>query len=464
MDLNQKQNLTQGMRQEQTMTHQQIQALEMLFLPVLELQAMIDSELEKNPVLETEESPELELPAQNDNDDWLEQVLKLDEDKRYIRPGSISKYSKDDEEKRHHYLESVTSEKTFQQSLIDQLRFSDLEPKLYNCCEFVISGLDDDGYLTSHPADLAMASGENVDFIAQAVKVVQSLDPPGVAACDLKERLMLQLERKGLLDAPVYRAVKDYLDDIAANRLPAVAKDMGITIPELQEIIKEIQDLNPRLINEPVSPHEYVQEEVTISEENDDLKVKLNNEYLPNLFISKNYRELLSAEDTPQETRDYIKEKLKSGIFLINSIIQRQTTIKKIVDAVVEVQKEFFLNGYESLKPMTMSQVAEKIGIHETTVSRAVSGKYLRCKYGLLAIRDFFSSGYELEDGNSVSKNVVKNVIKSLISEENSFSPLSDSQIVTELEKKGYKVARRTVAKYRESMNILPSNLRRQYK
>jgi len=465
MDISQKQNIVQTMRQEQVMTHQQIQALELLFLPALELQAMIDEEIQKNPVLEIEKADDdssSEKETGIDDDEWLEKILKLDEDSRYIK-NSSSSYSADVEEKRKHYLESITSEKTFQENLLEQLRFLELAPEEYSCCEVIISGLDDDGYLTSHPADLAMASGQSLEKVNKAISIVQHLEPPGIAAIDLRERLMLQLAKKGKKDSLVYTVVKDYLDEIAANHLPQVAKKMAISIEELKELINEIQGLNPRLVSETVSPHEYIREEVFVEEENNNLTVKVNNQYLPNLYISKHYKELLKDESTPKETKDYIKEKLHSGIFLVNSIIQRQTTIKKIASALVEEQKTFFLNGMEFLKPMTMAQIAEIVGIHETTVSRAVAGKHLRCKYGLFPLRHFFSTGYEAEDGSSVSKNVVKNAIKMLIDKEDDSSPLSDSEIVEELKKEGYKVARRTVAKYRESMNILPSNLRRRY-
>ncbi|OGV39608.1 MAG: RNA polymerase sigma-54 factor [Lentisphaerae bacterium GWF2_45_14] len=464
MDLSQKQNTVQTMRQEQVMTHQQIQALEMLFLPVLELQTMINEEISKNPVIDSEAPDDLpDNPIDSASDDWLDKILKLEEEKRYIRTSSVSRYSEDDEEKRLHYLESITEEKTFQQLLLEQLRFLDMEPTLHACCEVVISGLDDNGYLSSHPADLAMASGQSLELVKKAIEIVQKLDPPGVAASDLRERLLIQLSRKGLEDTRAYEAVRDYLDEIAANHIPQVARKMKISLDEIKEVITCIQGLSPMLSSESVSPHEYVREEVEVIEEVGELKVKMKNDYLPSLYISKNYREILNDPSATKETKDYIKEKIHSGVFLINSIIQRQTTIRKIVGALVEFQSDFFKNGIENLKPMTMAQIAEKAGIHETTVSRAAAGKYIRCKYGLLSLRGFFSTGYESDDGKSVSKDVVKNAIKLLIDSEDAVSPLSDSDIAGKLKPQGYKVARRTVAKYRESMNILPSNLRRRY-
>ena len=448
------------------MTHQQIQALELLFLPALELETAINAEIEKNPVLQIEQEPPGagEAAAEPvDGDDWLDRVLHMDEENRYIRSGSYGR-SEDAEEKRQHYLDSITEEQSFQEGLLEQLKFMDLTEKQRHCCEVIISGLDDDGYLKSHPADLAMACGQTLDEVNCAVRVVQQLEPPGVGAADLRGRLLLQLERQGKKGELVYVAVNKYLDEIAANHLPQVARKMRISVDELKDVIGGIQKLTPRLVNSAVSPHEYVREEVVVEDgEDGEINVKMNNEHLPNLYISKHYRELLNDSNTPKETRDYIKEKIQAGVFLINSIIQRQTTIRKIVNALVEYQHDYFLVGREHLKPLTMAVIAEKVGIHETTVSRAVSGKYLRCKYGLIPLRSFFTSGYETEDGKSVSKNVVMDVIRELIDGEDQSAPLSDSELVEFLKKKGYNVARRTVAKYRDIMNILPSNLRRQY-
>jgi RNA polymerase sigma-54 factor len=238
---------------------------------------------------------------------------------------------------------------------------------------------------------------------------------------------------------------------------------MHLTIAHMKEIIDVIQSLNPRLEAGQVLPSEYISEEVRVVEANGELQVRMNNDNLPNLFISRQYRQLLNNPETTKDVKDYVKEKIRSGVFMINSIIQRQTTIRKIAMAIVSMQEEFFKYGMDHLKPLTMAQVAEQVGVHETTVSRAVSGKYLRCKYGLLSLRQFFSTGYQAEDGRLVSNAVVKQTIRQLINEEDDHKPLSDSQLAKLLNEQGYKVVRRTVAKYRESMGILASNLRREY-
>ncbi len=461
----------QSMRQEQTMTHHQIQALEMLFAPVTELSSIITGEIEKNPVLEVEaESYEkLEIEDVNDNDishhetdEWVEKILQIESRSSF---GQTTFSSSQEDENKRHFLDSLTTHKTLHDHLNEQLAFLGLDEATRTSCETVISGLDDDGYLTSHPADLAMVTGENINNIKDAVKIIQKLDPAGVGAMDLKERLLLQLERENRQDSLVYQTINLYLDDIAANRLPKVAKAMQLTMTELHQIISEIKNLNPHLSdNLPILPHNYIEEEVEIIENfNGQLKVKINNGRLPSLKISPYYKKMLEDPNLNKEAKDYIKSKINGGIFLINSLIQRQSTIEKISNAICKEQESFFKQGLNFLKPLTMSQIAEASSVHETTVSRAVSGKYLKCKFGLFPLRFFFTPGYTSASGDSISNATVKKAIKELIEKEDSRKPLSDSQIASLLKKQGLDVARRTVAKYRESLSVLPSNLRRQY-
>jgi RNA polymerase sigma-54 factor len=461
MELQQRQRLTAELRQEQTMTHQQIQALEMLSVPVLELEGLINTELENNPVLDTEGIAE-EIPAETDDEEWLDLMLKLDENRRFLK--NSTSMSGRDEERRQHYLESVTYQPSLHELIVQQIPFLDLPSDVRKSCDVIIASLDDDGYVTSHPADLAMAGGVSMEVIQSAVEAIQMLEPAGIAARDLRERLLIQLDRIGKKDTLAYKAVDLYLDDLAANHLPKVARKLKISMELLQgEVTDVIHGLSPHLGNCEVSPHEYIEEEVTVIQNNDVLEVHMNNGYLPPLHISNQYRRYLQDPDCDQEVREYVKEKIRSGVFLINSIIQRQTTIQKITHSIVETQADFFHLGPDHLHPMTMAQVAEMVGVHETTVSRAVAGKHLRCKHGLIPLRRFFTTGYEDDFGNSVSNAVVKNAIRKMIDEEDKQVPISDSQIARQLRKQGLRVARRTVAKYRECLGILPSNLRRKY-
>jgi len=467
IDISQQQRNLQTLRQDQSMTHQQIQALELLATPVLDLQALINDELEKNPVLEGEPPENLESfspTSDNDNTDekWLDQLLRLDDEVRHIKARSQAS-NPDDQERRQHFLESICATPTLQDYLLEQLQFFDLDPETRACCELVLSGMNDDGYLTSHPADLAMASGEPLQRISQTIEILQRLDPPGVCARDLRERLLLQLRRQGKSNTLTYTAIHDHLDDLANNRLPQVARKLKITMTDMQAIISEIQSLNPRLQHDTNNASDYVEEEASVIEHNGKLEVQINNQYLPNLYISPQYKQLLEDPDTPKETRDYIKEKMRAAMFLINSINQRQSTLERIVGAIAQTQGDFFRGGMSHMRPLTMAQIATTVGVHETTVSRAVSGKYLRCKFGLLPLRQFFSAGFQTDDGKGVSSNAIKNAISKLIDNEDKTAPLSDSCIAKQLQTQNFNVARRTVAKYREALGIIPSHLRKSY-
>jgi RNA polymerase sigma-54 factor len=309
-----------------------------------------------------------------------------------------------------------------------------------------------------------MVTGEKVEDLHEAIAVIQQLEPAGVGARNLQERLLIQLRRNDKQDTLTYKAIELYLDDIAANRLPKVAKTMEITMTELHQVISEIQNLTPHLTdNMPVLPQNYVEEEVEIIEEHGVLAVKINDGRVPTLKISPYYKKMLKDPHLAKDAKEYIKSKINGGVFLINSLMQRQSTIHKITNAILSEQETFFKEGLNHLRPLTMSQVADLSGVHETTVSRAVSGKYLKCKYGLFPLRYFFTPGYTASNGSEVSNATVKKAIKELISKEDPRKPLSDSQLANLLKEQGLKVARRTVAKYRENLSILPSNLRRQY-
>jgi len=471
MAMIQEQQHIQTLRQEQSLTQQQIQALEMLAAPILDLQQIITKELEKNPVLEAESgqttdtipSEEQAPNPENENQEWIEQLLKLDDTSPYQKQYTRH-VSPEEEERRRHYLESISIHETLQEKLEEQLRFLNLPANIRKICDIIIAGLDDDGYLLSHPADIAMACGESMEIIEKAIKTIQSCEPAGIGARNLKERLMLQLERQGKKETFVYFMVENYLQQIASNKILSVIKELDISMDTMRQVIEEIKSLTPHLsIDQGEDPREYIEEEVTIIEKQDEFDIILNNQSLPRLRISSYYKQLLANPNTPKEAKLYIREKIRGAAFLISSLTQRQSTLERIVRAIVEVQKNYFQNGMQDMRPLTMAQIAQLIGVHETTVSRGVAGKYLRCKHGLMPLKKFFTTGYENEAGQSISNLVVKNRIQTLIKKENSSKPLSDSQISKELSIQGLKVARRTVAKYRESMGILSSNLRRQY-
>jgi RNA polymerase sigma-54 factor len=392
-------------------------------------------------------------------------LLKLSENASPARRDAHLSLSTEDEERKQHYFDSITQKTNFYDDLAAQLALMDLDEKKRKACEIILSGLDDEAYLTAHPADLAMASGLSMEQVHEAIEIVKSLEPAGVGAVNLQERLLLQLQRQGREDTLTYRAVKECMDDLANNRLPKIAKTLGVSIEEIRGLVEEIKLLKPRIVEgEGVHPFEYVEEEASIfADDNRELKVTVSGRHLPLLHISKHYRDLLNDQSVSSETKKYIRDKIRAGATLINSISQRQSTLERILNAIVAVQKNYFLEGEDYLKPLTMAEVAEKVGVHETTVSRAASNKYVRCVYGLIPISKFFSAGYRSADGQEVSNAVVKKAIKRYIRNESPERPYSDSALVKLLKDDGLAVARRTVAKYRENMGILPSNLRRQH-
>lgn len=459
-----------GLRQEQTLTQQQIQAIEMLAAPLMELQAYVNNELQDNPLLEADHGdcdsvPLDEGPAElgEGDDDWIRQLVELSEPGYRGLTGSAT-VSPDEEERRNHFMNSIAVRTTLEDSLLEQIRFLDPAPEVFACCEVIVAALDEDGYLASHPADLAMALGLSLETVEAAIRVTQSCDPAGVGARDLRERLLIQLARNGEDNELVRLLVSDHLDDLAANRIPTLARTLGVDMDEIRDALEIIRELRPRIADDASSNHEQeIEPEADVEERGNVLDVHLRNTGIPSLRINAQYRELLSDPGTTADTREYVKDKIRSAAFLINCISQRQSTLERIVRAIVDAQESFFRRGLEHLRPLTMAEVAEQIGVHETTVSRGVSGKYVSCKYGVMPLRGFFSNGYCDDQGNNVSNQVVKQAVRLLIGNEDRARPLSDGRISDLLNEKGLRVARRTVAKYRESMGLLPAKIRRQY-
>jgi len=470
MPLKQNQYQEIEQRQEQIMTHQQIQSLEMLAAPVADLRQIITTEMHNNPVIEADFDSVEPLPAEEeppangeDEERWIEQLVSIGNESS---PGGDvqPRNTPEEEEKREYMFHAITEKRTLHQQLEDQLRFLDLEEYLENACQLVIDTVDDDGYIKTHPADLSMAAGLPLEQVENAIQIVQKFEPAGVAARDLRERFLIQLERKGQKDTLAYKAVAEYCNELAENRLREIAQKLGIEMPEMKDIFEVLKSLDPCLSEAPAHTEAtYVMEEVTVENKSDGPQVKVKNDMLPSVSISAHYKKLLSDPNVQKQTKQYIKEKIKAATSFIENLSQRQHTLERISRCIVDYQTEFFKYGPSYLKPMTMAKVAESAGVHETTVSRSVAGKYLRCDYGLFPLRDFFSTGYAAKDGQSVSNRVVSNKIRELITAEDPTKPLSDTKIAKALNKEGLDVARRTVAKYREQMKILPSSKRRRY-
>ncbi len=472
--------LSQQQRQEQILAPQQIQSLEILLAPLLELQMKISAEMVENPVLEVE-PPESEIsaeeafdggdeaadePAADDPDGQIDELIRLaDSWQDHLPPWHAQPvHDHDAEERRRHFFDSLTEESSLQEQLLEQLRLADLPPRTRELAELIVGSIDDHGYLRSHLADLATAAAADLADLEAALKVVQAFDPPGIGARDLRECLLLQLARQGRARSLAAKLVARHLDDIARNRLPQIARDLAVSMDRLQELIAEVRALNP-YPGSGLAPDQtiFVVPEVTVERRDDRFVVIPNREHVPRLRLSAFYQQLLEDPGTPAETRDYIKEKFASGKLLIRSLSQRESTIQRIAEVVVDAQYDFLRHGIEHLRPLTMQQVADKLGIHETTVSRAIAGKYMQTPVGLYEFKFFFSGGYQAEDGDEISSRGVMEKIRDLVAREDPAQPLSDLKLAQLLRDQGLPVARRTVAKYREELGIPSSHLRREF-
>jgi RNA polymerase sigma-54 factor len=474
----------QGMQQTQSLALQQVlspqlqQSLLILQTPLLELRNLVQQEMETNPVLEelpdqlrADERGEAEPSADDNFDNEFQKLASLDEEWRdymaqsasYSSDGSRS--SQEAQEKRQFLFDSIPVQDTLQQNLIGQLNQSVLSGSDRKAAELVIGNIDDNGFLQSTPEEMALNSGIPRGDFEKMLAVIQSFYPPGVGARDLRECLLIQLQRQEKENTLEYKIVSEHMEDLGRRRFPEIARRMGISVEDVQKATNNIARLNPRPGQVfAAAPQNYVLPDVIVEKVDGEYQITLNNEQIPHLRISNLYKDIIaSGNNQSGEVKDYIRDKIRSGKFLIRSIHQRQQTIFNIAQQIVSRQRDFLEHGASHLKPMIMREVADAVGVHETTVSRAVSGKYMATPQGVFETKYFFTSGYQTATGESLSNISVKEAILDLVKHENGSAPLSDHEIVEILGERGIPIARRTVAKYRDELNILPSHMRRKY-
>ncbi|MGE3311493.1 MAG: RNA polymerase factor sigma-54 [Limisphaerales bacterium] len=494
--------LGQGMALQQVLSPQMQQSLALLQAPVMELRALVEQEMSVNPVLEEiapgerEASAEVEAGGTRDGnalamdpaepppdvlydpatekvngspvDDFqatLDRLVQMDQEWRdhFSQTQAPLRTSDEDDEKRQFLMDSLTQPVSMRGNLEGQLQMADMAPEVRMAAELVIGNLNDEGYLATPLSTLAETSQVSQELLEAGLVWVQSLEPAGIGARDLRECLLLQLERLGRKDSLEYTVVRDHLELLGRRRYHEIASKLGIYWDEVQDAAENIAKLRPRPGTELASVEpEYVVPEVTVTRAEDGgYRVSLNDEPLPKLRISHTYKDLLAQASSNQEVRDYLRDKIRAGKFLIRCLDQREQTIQRIAEEIVKRQREFFDKGRASLKPMTMAQVAEVVGVHETTVSRAVAAKYMDTPQGLIEMRSLFTSGVATANGGSVASTGVKELIGEMVRNEDPSHPLTDDQIETRLKAQGIQIARRTVAKYRGEMKILPVAMRR---
>lgn len=466
------------------MAPHQIQALEILLATIPELEQRINQELAENPTLELVDTGIERLvgnPLEGDlaigqarqedaaaaaveHDESIATAVQLTDSWRDYSPQRS--YSEEDLERRQFMFDSLTAEPSLQEYLLSQLRETDgLDERMREICTHIIGSIDETGYLRTHPADLATSLQADMDSVRRGIAVVQSFEPAGVGGRDLRECLLLQLERQGQKGSPTYHLVESHLEDVARNRIPQVAKALRTTPAHVYALLEKVRSLNPFPGNQVSSTGvDFVYPEVFIEKDaGGRWQVRSNRSYGPRLRLSAECLRLLDDPAVPAADKRYIREKIASSRMLMRAIGQRQATIERIAEALVHFQQDFLDKGVEHMRPLVMSQIADYIGVHETTVSRAIAGKYLQTPHGLFPFRRFFNTGYRSESGEQVSSLGIKQKIQSLVESEDKARPLSDQKLVALLKEQGFDVARRTVAKYREELGVAPSHLRRSF-
>jgi RNA polymerase sigma-54 factor len=468
----------QSLALQQVLSPQLQHSLLVLQTPLLELRNLVQQEMETNPVLEElpdEPGPDAQgegEPSVDENfKNEFEKLASLDEEWRdYMAQSANSgadsfQRSREAKDKRQFFFDSIAVQETLQQNLLGQLNQSALNADDRKAAELIVGNMDDNGFLQSTPEEMALNSGIPKEDFERTLALIQSFYPPGVGARDLRECLLIQLKREGKEHSLEYKIVSEHMEDLGRRRFPEIARRIGISVEDVQNAADNIGRLNPRPGQVfAAAPQNYVLPDVTVEKMNGEYQISLNDEQIPHLRISNLYKDIIASGNTQSgEVKDYIRDKIRSGKFLIRSIHQRQQTISNIAHQIVARQHDFLEHGPSHLKPMTMAEVADAVGVHETTVSRAVSGKYMATPQGVFEMKYFFTPGYQTATGESLSNTSVKEAILDLVKREDGNEPMSDNEIVEILSERGIPIARRTVAKYRTELNILPSHMRRKY-
>jgi RNA polymerase sigma-54 factor len=474
--------------QQLVMTPQLQQAIKLLQLSRLELADVVQQELQENPVLEEVAEAEEELPREvaadseeaaapeaaaeaqtevpeNREASDAEKIADIDWQsyaEAYPQTGYQGEAREDDD--RRSLEGTLTRRPTLAEHLDWQLQLAEFSEAEREASRWIIGNLDDDGYLRTDLEDIARRSGKPLEIAATTLAKIQLFDPPGVAARDLRECLLLQIDALGIADPLVRTLVADHLEALQRRDFRGIARSLGIAIEEVAAAAREVGRLEPRP-GRPFGGDDpiYIIPDIYVYKVGDELHVVLNEDGLPKLKINQLYRDVLArgGQGVAKDTRDYVQDKVRSAMWLIKSIHQRQRTIYKVMQSIIKHQRDFFEKGVQYLKPLNLRDVAEDIGMHESTVSRVTTNKYAHTPQGIFELKFFFNSSINRVDGDAIASESVKEKIRRIITAEDPRRPLSDQRIAEMLRSANIDIARRTVTKYREAMNILSSTKRR---
>jgi len=462
-------SLHQSFSQQQTLAPQMRKSLEILQAGTLELSQLVRQALETNPVLEDltetisldEEGPD---PEEADSLDYMNET---DDDwrDRTILEGKSSPWTNEDEERRQRMYDSIVAPETLPQHLQHQLDLSMVDPEIRAAAQAILGHLDERGFHDLPVKTLGIRMGLKPKHLDEALTLVQSFDPAGIGASGIPESLLLQLERSTGTETIEYKIVRDHLEDLARKRHPQIARALGTNVERIAEAASRIGRLTPNPGGEfDPTGNPYILPDVIIERDDDrNWYARLTGEHLPNLRINDFYKDMIGKNGTDAKARQFLRDQIRDGRSLIHAISLRQETILAIAHKLIEHQPLFLTKGPRHLRPLTMNDIADELSLHATTISRAVAGKYVLTPHGLMEMRAFFATGYQTSDGAEVSNAGVREAIQQLVAAENPAKPLSDEILMKALDQQGIKVARRTVAKYREQLSILPSHLRKTF-
>jgi RNA polymerase sigma-54 factor len=445
-------DLSLKQKQKLIMTNQLIQGINILQYNTIELGEYINQEMEKNPLLEKEEAS---ADGGEGEVNWLEFVKNTNKTHEHSQPYS------DDEEK--NVIENVKCmEESLKEILISQLHILNLSEEDYGVGEFIIDFIDERGYLSAEPEEMAQMIKVPVTKVIKLVNFIRRFEPSGVGGRNLRECLKIQLINMNHFDDMLFHIIDEHLEDIGYNRDQKLMKELDLDKEDIsyyRELLKSL-DPKPGLKYCEEEP-DYVIPDIFVEVIDDKVSVTMNDYYVPRLKINSYYQSLLQ-KGGDEKTTEFIKSGLNSASFVINSILQRKETVKNIAQLLFEKQVDFLKSGEGYIKPMTLKEIAEVLDIHESTVSRAIKNKYAVTPRGIYSLKHFFTTGLASQEGEDVSAVKIKDIIKDLISKENKKKPYSNQNITDILKEKGYTISRRTVAKYRENLNILSTRERKE--
>ena len=467
--------LKQGLelKQTQKLSPLQIQTIKLIELPIMELEQRVKAELEDNPVLD-------DSPSSKDDDEDQPKDVSIDElDKDDPIPSynlKVNNYGKDE---RPQY-NTFSVKESFTQSLLEQLGFRHLSKHDHDVAAFIIGSLDENGYLRRDIDSLVddLAFKDNIqsspEEVLRLLSVIQEFDPAGVGARDLRECLLLQLRvQKRTEDVKLAETIiRDYFQDFSNKHFPKIINKLGISQEDMKAALERIVKLNPypggHIDDTYTDLAQQIVPDFVLDIEDGEMRLEMPRFNIPEIRVSKKYAELLAESQGSQdrqkkEAATFVKQKLDSAKWFVEALKQRQNTLRSTMEAILEYQHDYFLDGDESnLKPMVLKDIAERTGFDISTISRVVNSKYIETHFGIFPLKYFFSEGLENQEGVEVSTRELKKALRECVDNEDKRKPLTDDQLVAEMGKKGYKVARRTIAKYRDQLEIPKARLRKE--